>query len=77
MTDKKETKKAKKPQNKFVEGYPTERGFFLCKIGNEEKVLVHHICTMNGRHWWSDTQGNDVVGHEIKFCDKKLTVDDI
>ena len=76
MTEKKETKK-KKPSIKYQEGYPNERGFYKCKVGDEEMILIHHICTVNGRHWWSDTTGHDVVGHEIKFCNKKLTAQDI
>ena len=76
MTEKKkETKKVSK--EKYNDGFPSERGFFKCKVGDKEMILVHHICTMNGKHWWSDTFGRDVVGDNIKFSGKKLTVDDI
>ena len=61
----------------YKDGFPKERGMYRCKVDGEEKILVHHVCVVNDRHWWSDTLGYDVVGYQIQFQDKKLTVNDI
>lgn len=58
-------------------GWPKERGLYKCKVDGKEKYLVHHTCDLNGRHWWTDTRGFDVVGCKVEWLDKKLTVDDI
>ena len=61
----------------YKDGFPNERGLFKVKVDGKETYLVHHFCANNCKHWWSDTSGFDVVGHEIKFIDKKLTIEDI
>lgn len=66
-----------KAKPKYIEGFPTERGLYRCKVDGKEKVLVHHICMNNGKHWWSDAAGYDVIANKITFCDEKLNVEDI
>ena len=61
----------------YKEGFPKERGLYRVTVDGKETILVHHICLNNGKHWWSDTSGFDVVGHKIKFLDKKLTPQDM
>ena len=58
-------------------GWPDKRGLYRCKVDGKETVLVHHRCDLNGRHWWSDTKGFDVVGHRIEWRDGPLSADDL
>ena len=61
----------------WQKGYPDTRGLYRCKVDGQEKILVHHVCVINDRHWWSDIKGYDVVGCEILFQNKKLSADDL
>ena len=63
--------------DEWIKGYPSERGLYHCIVDGKEQILVHHICMNNGKHWWSDVRGYDVVGYEIKYKGKKLNVTDI
>ena len=58
-------------------GWPDKRGLYRCKVDGKETVLVHHRCDLNGRHWWSDTRGFDVVGHRIEWRGGPLSADDL
>ena len=57
--------------------WPDRRGLYRCKVDGKETVLVHHRCDLNGRHWWSDTKGFDVVGHRIEWRGGPLSADDL
>ena len=61
----------------YKDGFPEERGLYKCKVDGKEQILVHHLCQVSGKHWWSDVLGYDVVGFKIEFQDKKLTAADI
>lgn len=51
-------------------GWPEKRGIYHCKVDGKEMALTHHVCTMHNRHWWSTTNGYDVVGCEILWSDQ-------
>lgn len=63
--------------SEWNEGWPDKRGLYRCKVDDKETVLVHHRCDLNGRHWWSDTRGFDVVGHRIEWRGGPLSADEI
>lgn len=50
--------------------WPKQRGIYRCKVDGKPMVLTHHFCELNGRHWWSTTDGHDVVGCNIEWSEK-------
>lgn len=54
----------------WKEGWPKSRGLYRCRVDGEEKILTHHYCALNNRHWWSTTDGHDVVGFAIEWREK-------
>ena len=63
--------------SEWNEGFPDKRGMYECLVDGKETYLVHHECMNNGKHWWSDTRGYDVVGCDIKYKGKALTAEKI
>lgn len=63
--------------SEWRKGWPKQRGLYRCRVDGDERLLVHHCCDLNGKHWWSDTKGFDVVGCTIEWKDKRLTADDV
>lgn len=62
----------------WIKGYPKERGLFRVRIdGEKETYAVHHHCELNGRSWWTDTSGRDVVGYQIEWTGRRITPDDL
>ena len=61
-------------EKEWHDGYPEKRGLYHCLVDNKPMVLTHHRCDLNGRHWWTTTDGFDVVGCEIKWGEKFLPV---
>ena len=57
-------------EKKWIKDWPKSRGIFRCRVDGKEKVLTHHYCELNGKHWWSTTDGHDVVGFNIEWCEK-------
>lgn len=56
-------------------GWPEKRGLYRCRADEEKEVyLVHHKCDVNGRHWWTDTRGYDVVGYQIEWIGDPIGV---
>ena len=64
-------------ESEFIAGWPKERGLFKCLVDGKEKYLVHHMCDITGRHWWSDTAGYDVVGCQIRHSKEKVDISDL
>lgn len=63
----------KKPKVEWHDGWPDERGLYLCEVNGKQAILAHHCCGMNNKHWWTDTRGYDVVGYEVRWSGVKLT----
>lgn len=54
-------------------GYPEKRGLYQCRIDGETvTMLAHHRCDLNGRHWWTNTAGGDVVATTIEWKNEKI-----
>lgn len=51
-------------------GWPKDRGIFRCLVDDKPMILTHHYCELNNRHWWSTTDGHDVVGCKIEWIEK-------
>ena len=62
---------------KYNDGYPNERGLYKCKVDGKVTYLIHHVCMNNGKHWWSDTAGRDVIADKIQYIGEKLKAQDI
>lgn len=45
-------------------GWPDKKGLYKCKVDGKERTLHHHHCKDNGRHWWTYTDGSDVIATE-------------
>lgn len=63
--------------SEWNKGWPDKRGLYRCRVDGKEKFLVHHHCELNGKHWWSDTKGFDVVGCQVEWQGKHLTADEV
>lgn len=70
MAKEKAKAKATAKEKEWKDGWPEKRGTYHCKVDGKEMALTHHICTANGRHWWSTTNGYDVVGCKIQWSDQ-------
>lgn len=55
-------------------GWPEKRGLYQVRVDGKESFLVHHKCDLNGKHWWSDTKGFDVVGCRVEWTGDPITV---
>ena len=61
--------------DEWNKGYPEKHGLYMCRIdGEEETVLHHHVCQLNGRHWWTNTAGGDVVAQVIEWKKEKIKI---
>lgn len=50
--------------------WPDKRGLFKCIVDGQKKVLTHHYCENNNKHWWTDTRGYDVIGYDIQVIEE-------
>lgn len=60
----------------WKQGFPEKVGLYLCKKNGCEQLLLHKLCTMNGRHRWMTVNGYDATG-DIEWTGEALKPDEI
>lgn len=60
----------------WKQGFPEKIGLYLCRKEGVEQLLLHKVCTLNGRHRWMTVNGYDAVGR-IEWTGEVLTPDQL
>lgn len=59
---------------RWEKGYPEKVGLYLVKVNGLERLGIHKVCTLNGRHRWMTVDGRDMIG-AIEWTGNALTPD--
>ena len=56
------------------QGYPEKVGLYLIKVNGLERLGLHKVCTINGKHRWMTPNGYDITG-AVEWTGEVLTPD--
>ena len=58
----------------WKKGYPDKVGLYLIRVNGLERLGLHKVCTINGKHRWMTPNGYDITG-AVEYCGEVLTPD--
>lgn len=66
--------KTEKTVAKWEQGFPEKVGLYLVRVDGLERLCLHKVCTINGKHRWMTPNGYDVIG-QVEWIGEVLTPD--